>query len=244
MADALRATRRVPGFADALSVHLVETNPVLRKKQAETLAASGLARPPVWHDDIGGLPDGPLLLVANEFFDALPIRQFQRSEAGWHERMIDADEAGTGLRFGLGPVMVEPPLFDPRLRDAAPGCVAEVSPATLGIARVLGARLAATGGAALIVDYGYAPSRAGDSLQAVRGHEFRDVLDRPGETDLTAHVDFAALLTAGAEAGAAAFGPVGQGAFLERLGLGARAEALLARATPARPRTSARPTTG
>jgi len=231
MADALRATRRVPGFHDAVSLHLIEMNPVLRTRQAEALADSGLAAPPAWHDDFGDLPDGPLLLFANEFFDALPIRQFQRDPAGWRERMVDADDAGTGLRLGLGPVQPDPPLLDSNLKDAPPGSVAEVCPLTRTLAHALGARLAREGGAALIVDYGYAPSQPGETLQAMRAHEFRDILDRPGETDLTAHVDFAALLRAGCEGGASGFGPLPQGTFLERLGLGARTEALLTTAT-------------
>lgn len=232
MADALRASRGVPGFHEAVTLHLVETNPVLRSRQAETLADAGWAEPPRWHDDFTGVPDGALLLVANEFFDALPIRQFQRTEAGWHERLIDANEAGTGFCFGLGPAMAGPPLIDRSLWDAPPGSIAEVSPAGLSLAHILGTRIATAGGAALIIDYGYAPSQPGETLQAVRAHEFRALLDRPGETDLTAHVDFGAFLKAGTEAGATSFGPIGQGVFLERLGLGPRAEALLATATP------------
>lgn len=232
MADALRATRRVPGFTDAARIHLVDTSPVLRTIQARTLANAGPTRPPVWHDDLAKVPDGPILLIANEFFDALPIRQFQRTTDGWCERLVAVDGAGPALRWGLSAPMPRPPLLPTAVLDAPVGSIAEVSPAAIGVADAIGRRLAGDGGAALIIDYGHAHSAAGETLQAVRGHAYHDVLADPGEADLTAHVDFERLLRAGAEAGAHPFGPIEQGTFLERLGLGARTEGLLARATP------------
>lgn len=233
IADALRAGRTVPGFVEAARLHLVETSPVLRRLQAATLARAEPPHPPLWHADLSGIADGPLILVANEFLDALPIRQYVRTAAGWHERLVTADANGGGLAWALSPPLSRPPLLSPAVLDAPVGAVAEVSPAVIGVVDAIGRRLAEAGGAALIVDYGHARSAAGDTLQAVRGHAYHDPLADPGQADLTAHVDFETVLRAGAEAGARPFGPLPQGLFLERLGLGARAEALLAGADPA-----------
>jgi NADH dehydrogenase [ubiquinone] 1 alpha subcomplex assembly factor 7 len=213
MADALRAIRRAaPGFAAALRLHLVETSPRLRAGQAALLPDA------VWHDDIAALPEGPLLLLANEFLDALPIRQFVRREGGWQERYVQEG------RF------VERAAEAPDL-DAAVGEVVEICPAARAIASALGARLAAHGGAALFLDYGPATRAAGDSLQALAGGKAADPLSDPGQADLTAHVDFAAFLEAGAASGARAWGPVPQGQFLARLGLFQRT-GVLARTLP------------
>ncbi len=215
MADALRAARVVPDFRPAL--HLVETSPVLRERQRETLAPHGVPR---WHDGLDTLPDGPVLVVANEFFDALPVRQFQRTSRGWCERLVGL---GTGdrLAFGLAP---EP---EPRFTlQAPPGTVLEVGAEAQGVARALASRIAAQGGAALVIDYGHAATAPGETLQALRRHAFADPLEAPGEADLTTHVDFAALAGAARSAGAAAHGPVEQGAFLLALGMAARADQL------------------
>ncbi len=223
--DALRAAARVPAFLDAVQLHLVETSPVLRQVQATNLAGVPLRHPVRWHDGIATLPDGPLLIVANEFFDALPIRQFQRGAAGWHERLVDAGPDG-GLRFVLGPPAPFQPLVPLALRDVAPGVVVEVSPASIGLMAALAGRIATGGIAMLVIDYGHAAGGAGETLQAVRRHEFADVLADPGEADLTAHVDFAALGRVAAEAGCAVHGPIGQGAFLTALSIAARAKTL------------------
>jgi NADH dehydrogenase [ubiquinone] 1 alpha subcomplex assembly factor 7 len=233
MADALRAGRAVPGFGEAATLHLVETSPVLRRVQAETLAGASPPRPPLWHADLSGVPEGPMILMANEFLDALPIRQFERTADGWHERLVAANERGDGLVFALSPPIPRPPLLSPAVVDAPVGAIAEVSPAVIGVIDAIGRRLAGAGGAALIVDYGHPRSAAGDTLQALRDHAYHDPLVDPGLADLTAHVDFEAVLRAAAEAGARPFGPLHQGLFLDRLGLNARAKALLARATPA-----------
>lgn len=215
MADILRAGASVPGFVDAARVHLVETSPTLRKAQAERLARHG----PVWHDRLETVPEIPLFLIANEFFDALPIRQFRYSLEGWRERMVGAE--GEALVFGLSP-----PLPDiPMAQEAPLGTIREICPAGLGVAAQLGERLGRDGGAALIVDYGYLGAASGDTLQALRHHTPADPLLAPGEADLTAHVDFPAL--AGA-AGIPALATT-QGAFLEALGIGARAAALTRR---------------
>lgn len=215
MADALRATRRVPGFPEAVDLHLVETNKPLREAQQRALHASR----PTWHERFDEVPAGPLLLVANEFFDALPVRQFHRTRSGWRERMVGLDEAG-GLRLALAPGATP---FASLLPEAPEGAEAELSEAGRALATAIGARIASDGGWALIIDYGLESAGRAASLQAVRGHRGAGILDRPGETDLSAHVDFAALARA---AGVPAFGPVDQGAFLQRLGLPARAQAL------------------
>ena len=226
MADFLRAARRMPGFRESIRLHLVETSQPLRDRQKQALEASGVSV--AWHDDVASVPDGPMILVANEFFDALPIRQLQRLPDGWHERLVDLDEAGTGFRFVVSPGRSSgAALLDPGVRDNAPaGAIAEICPAGFAIAAAIGARLKQQGGAALLIDYGTARSAPGDSFQALKAHKFHDPLADPGAADLTAHVDFQALARAAVEAGAMAHGPVGQGAFLTALGIVARAETL------------------
>ncbi|MEE4349145.1 MAG: SAM-dependent methyltransferase [Pacificimonas sp.] len=205
MADLLRAAARVTGFTDAAQIILVETSPALRQRQV-------MAVPGARHiDTIEDLPTGPpLLLIANEFFDALPIEQQVESAEGWTERrVITADDGNLVFNPESGPIR-------------------ETSPATLAIASTIAAHLAADGGAALIIDYGYAGGETGDTLQAVRRHEQVAPLAHPGDSDLTAHVDFRALAQAAASAGAKTKGPVTQAAFLSALGIGMRAEQLMA----------------
>ena len=230
MADALRATRAVQGFHDALDIHLVEASRTLREIQARALAPYR----PSWHDDVSGLPDGPAIVIANEFFDALPIAQLVRSGAGWHERRLAFDPQTDApvwtLTPGLSPLAA---LLHPTvLATARPGELAEVSPASLSVADALARRIVSDGGAALVIDYGHAESGIGDTLQAVRDHKPVDVLETLGDADVTAHVDFGALARAVTQAGAMAHGPITQGAFLSALGIAQRAEALTARATP------------
>ncbi len=225
MADALRAARIVPAFLAAAEVNLVETSPVLRAAQTRALLPSGKA--PTWHADLASLPDGPVIVLANEFLDALPVRQFVRGVSGWHERLVGADGQG-GLAFGLAAVAT------PALSvEAPPGTVIEVAEAALGMTDHLARRIAAQGGAWLALDYGSLTGGFGDTLQAVKRHAFVDPLAEPGEADLTVHVDFAGIGRRGAAAGVHISGPVEQGAFLEALGLRRRAAALSARATPA-----------
>jgi SAM-dependent MidA family methyltransferase len=218
MRDALRVASRMPGFRDAADLWLVEASPALRALQAAALADAA----PLWADDVAGLPDLPLFVVANEFFDALPIRQFRRTDAFWCERLVAASREG--LVFAWGPPKPVPGL-DARFPLLPDGALVEVSPGGEAVAAELAARIAARGGAAMIVDYG-AWDGTGDTLQAVAGHAPADPLRAPGAADLTAHVRFRAL----AEAAAAvrADGPVGQGRFLERLGMAARATVLAA----------------
>ncbi len=221
MADALRAAAGVAGFTEAADLHLVELSPALRGAQDEALGDYA----PKWHDDLSGVAEGPMILIANEFFDALPVHQFERTGEGWNERRVGLDDDGD-FRFVAAPG----PIWDAAPTEARPGDIVEVCPAAVGVARAIAGRLTADGGVALIIDYGYAAGQTGDTLQAVRGHAFHDILSLPGEADLTAHVDFAALTEAAAAQGAVVYGPVGQGAFLESLGISARAEALAAAA--------------
>ena len=230
MADMLRAAATAPGFLGAARLHMVETSLVLRARQKEALAAALLGSAPAWHDTFDSVPEGPMLLIANEFFDALPVRQFQRTDEGWRERRVGADEDG-GFSFVLGLLAPLDPLAMKRLADAPGSGVIEVCSAGLVLAGAIGERVARHGGGALIIDYGPVDGAAGETLQAVKGHAYHPVLETPGEADLTAHVDFAGLAAAAAEVGARAHGPVSQGAFLDSLGIGARADALLVGAT-------------
>lgn len=223
MADILRATARVPGFIDAADIHLVEASPVLRAAQAGTIAPHSAT----WHPAVTALPDLPLFAVANEFFDALPIRQFVRRGRGWTERQVGLVPDPSGARvlgFGLG---VATPLggLARRLEDTADGGIVETCAPGESIMRRIASGIAARGGAALIVDYGGWRSR-GDTFQAVGGHAPVDPFAAPGTADLTAHVDFEALAGAAARAGAAASPMVPQGVFLERLGITTRAQRL------------------
>ena len=228
MADALRAAKLAPPFRAAVQIHLVEVSPSLRERQQKSLRDYEID----WHENLAEVPDEPLLLLANEFFDALPVRQFERTLKGWCERMVVLDSAGR-LALALSPPTPAAAVLVPEaLRHGPLGSLVEVSPAALGIAADLGRRLGTQGGAALIIDYGYGESRAGASLQAVRRHAPHAVLEDPGSADLAAHVDFAMIARAAAEMGAQAHGPVTQGTFLERLGIATRAEALLRAATP------------
>jgi len=216
MADARRALSVVPGARDALRPWLVEGSPRLRAAQAAKVADA------IWVDRFELVPDGPLLLLANEFFDALPIRQFVRTPAGWCERLVDADAEDRLLA-----IVSDRPTALPD--DAPPGAIREFGAPGGALAGSIAARIARHGGAALIVDYG--GSAAGDTLQAVRRHRKELPFDAPGEADLSAHVDFAVLAAAARQAGAAVHGPVPQARFLAMLGLEARAERLAARAT-------------
>jgi SAM-dependent MidA family methyltransferase len=214
-ADALRAM----GAAGVRpEVELVETSPVLRRAQAARVPSAR------WHDDVAGLPeDRPLLVVANEFFDALPVHQIVRAETGWRELLVTV----AGDRFDRVPGPARPEAAVPvRLRGAPAGTVLETSPASLGIVRALAQKLTAAGGAALIIDYGHVHTAPGDTLQAVAAHGYADPWNQPGTRDLTAHVDFDALGQAARAEGVRVVGPVEQGVWLDALGIGARAAAL------------------
>ncbi len=233
MADALRATRKVAGFHAAVDLHMVETSSYLRGRQAETLQQAAPPIAPSWHDAFDEVTEGPLLLVTNELFDALPIHQFEFQGGRWLERVVDVNSGGDSLLFALRApgaalaVATTPP------RPARQGMVVEACPAGIALAAAIGRRVAQHGGAALIIDYGHDGSCAGDTLQAVRRHQKHAVLDEPGTADLAAHVDFGTLARAAREAGAAVHGPIPQNTLLERLGIKLRAAALARSATPA-----------
>jgi NADH dehydrogenase [ubiquinone] 1 alpha subcomplex assembly factor 7 len=230
MADALRALSVAPHFRRALRLHLVEASAMLRRLQAEKLGGAE----PIWHDDLADLSHGPLILIANEFLDALPIRQFVRGASGWHERRVALAEDGERLAFAVdGAPSLAPALAPPALQSAPPGSIWEICPAAATLAASLGLRLKRQGGVALFIDYGYVASAGGDTLQAVKNHRRHDVLTDPGKADLTAHVDFADFAAVAMRAGARAFGPVTQAAFLTALGAKERAAQLLKEATRA-----------
>jgi SAM-dependent MidA family methyltransferase len=228
MADALRAVRVLPPMYQGLHVHLVEINPVLREKQSATLSG---VRNIFWHQSIDEVPEGPAVILANEYFDVLPIHQVVRRETGWHERVVDIDASGK-LLFGAAP---EPlPRFEvllpPLLRAAPVGAVFEWRPDAEMMK--IATRVREQNGAALIIDYGHLRSDAGDTFQAIARHSFTDPLKNPGQADVTAHVDFQALARAAEDIGARVHGPVTQGEFLKRLGIDTRAATLTAKATP------------
>ncbi|MGL5446273.1 MAG: class I SAM-dependent methyltransferase [Rhabdaerophilum sp.] len=219
MADALRAAKAIPAFVEALEPHLVETSPVLMRAQGAKLAEAG--HEGHWHQTIETLPeDRPLLILANEFFDALPVRQFQRLSSGWHERLV-----GLGPEGSLAIGVAEQPAANIPF-DGPQGAIFETSPISLDIMKRLGERLAAQGGTMIAVDYGHAKSGFGDTLQAVKAHQFVPVLTDPGEVDITAHVDFAMLAIAARRGGAQAHPLLTQASLLERLGIHHRAEIL------------------
>lgn len=223
MADLLRMASLRPAFVEAARLNLVETSPRLREIQAKTLKAGPLL--PSFRDRFQDVPEGPLVLVANEFFDALPIHQFVRTPDGWRERQVGLSDTGE-LTFGIGNARLPDTALPQTLAFAPEGTIFETQPAANAIAEDIGRRIAGHGGAALFIDYGYLKTAAGDTLQALHKHAFDDVLAHPGEADLTAHVNFEALAAAAVQAGAAALAPLTQGDFLLRSGLLERAGAL------------------
>lgn len=226
MADALRAASGLPEFMAGMNLHLVETSPRLRAAQKSALGAYS----PTWHDDISSLPDGPLIVIANEFLDALPIHQFEYTEHGWLERRVGVVE--NQLAFTPWPPQFSIEADISHLASPKDGDLFEVSPVSKSIVSELAARCKTQPGCALFIDYGHSQSGYGDTLQAVKAHSFASLLETPGDADLTAHVDFHAMARAAAKAGATAYGAVEQGAFLKALGIVERTEALSKRATP------------
>lgn len=219
MADLLRATKGVAGFHAAAEVHLIEASPVLRAKQAEVVPHA------TWHSDISTLPDAPLYIVANEFFDALPIRQFTRDDGGWREHMVGVQDGA--LNLGLSAAAPIEAL-DHRLDDTTAGDIVELCPALSGITAQISQRITDHGGAALIIDYGDWRS-LGDTFQALTAHKAVDPFIAPGDADLTAHVDFEAIANAAPPAQFTRL--TTQGVFLERLGITQRAQSLAQRIT-------------
>jgi SAM-dependent MidA family methyltransferase len=224
MADMLRVIARIaPDLYEAATVHLVETSPKLRDVQRETLGTHGDRV--TWHDSFEDLPQGFVLLAANELFDAIPIRQFVKTPAGFRERMVGLD-AEDALMFAAGVAGLDPALLPDGQREVANGTIFEIAPAREAVMEAIGARLARDGGTALIIDYGHFVTGFGDTLQAVLKHAFDPPLAHPGEADLTSHVDFERLALAAIGAGLHVHGMLHQGDFLAGLGIGERASAL------------------
>jgi NADH dehydrogenase [ubiquinone] 1 alpha subcomplex assembly factor 7 len=223
MDDALRATRAVPGFLDAALVQLVETSPSMNEAQRALLSHH---RPQIeWKSRIEDLAEGPLILVANEFLDVLPIRQFVKSGKLWRERCIGTDTHGS-LASVLGPALADPSILPAGHEVEPEGAVFEHSPAREAWVETLSARIAQTGGVALLIDYGHAISGFGDTFQAIRAHAHADPLSEPGLADLTSHVDFVTV-SAAAQRGGAMVSPVKtQGDFLSAMGMAERAARL------------------
>ena len=224
MADAIRAAECAPNFLAAADIHLIETSPTLRVRQHDVLEVLH----PTWHEHFTEAPGGPCMVIANEFFDALPIEQFVRTPDGWRRRGIGIDDAAHELCF----VLTDSELTIPApFQDAPLGVPCELRPDAEMLVDKIARRISSEGCAALIIDYGHAVRAPGETLQAVRRHRFDGVLTQPGLADLTAHVDFAAVAEAARAAGGDAHGPVAQGVFLDRLGLSIRAQ-ILCESTP------------
>ncbi|WP_286828638.1 MULTISPECIES: class I SAM-dependent methyltransferase [Kordiimonas] len=223
MADILRAAGKVPGFKDAAEVHFIETSAQLRALQAEKVPDA------TWHDDFSSVPEGPSLVVANEFFDALPIHQYVKQGGKWFERSVGM--VGDSLGFVLTQPAAQFALVPPHLLRAPDGSLLEVCPGAISTSATIAAHLAAHGGAALYIDYGYGISAPGDTFQALKKHEFTDPFTEPGKADLTAHVAFDRIAEAAESAGAKASPTTEQGTFLMTIGLGVRAQKLAERAS-------------
>jgi NADH dehydrogenase [ubiquinone] 1 alpha subcomplex assembly factor 7 len=235
MSDALRAAKSVPTFSASLEVHLVEISPILRESQRNTLANYNVT----WHQSIDTLPACPTLIIANEFFDAFPIRQFMKQSTGWHERLVGLNEVGD-LIFGLSPQQAVEVLPSTLVGEGASkrrvrginniptyGSIFEISEASRDVAYSLYQHLKSHSGAALFVDYGHIKSGVGDTLQALKAHKMVSPLEAIGEADLTAHVDFEALSKAAIQAGINVQEPITQAAFFKYLGIEHRATTLV-----------------
>lgn len=220
LADMLRVACRAEGFRDGLDLRLFETNPALIAEQNGRLEAYD----PKWIDSFEKVGPGPLLVVANEFFDALPVRQFVRGADGWHERMVGLSDGQR--QFGLNPTPIPVSAMPAAIADAELNAVFEVGLANGEVMSRLARTVSTQGGAILAIDYGYARTQTGETLQAVRRHKYADVLAAPGEADLSVHVDFEALGNVATQAGLAVQPLATQGEFLVRMGINERARAL------------------
>jgi len=228
MLDVLRTAYAMPEFRKALQVHFVEVSPMLEERQRRAIGSSNV--PVEWHKRLDQVPYGPSIVLANEFFDALPVQQAVMCVDGWHERVVKLDQHGR-LQFSNArdPIPLFEQMLPKALRDSEIGEIFEWRADT--IALELGRRVARTPGAALVIDYGHTESATGDTLQAVGQHTYASPLEAPGAVDLTSHVDFQALAQAAESMGARVFGPIEQAAFLHNLGIDSRA-AVLRKAVP------------
>lgn len=220
MKDMLRTWSRLdPTFFEAVNFALVETSPRLAEMQRNTLGP--MAAKATWHETVAALPAMPLFIVGNELFDALPVRQFVRTTAGWRERMVGLNDHGA-LAFFAGMAAPDPKLLPPDAASAPEGAIVEFAPARSALMAEIAGRISSHGGAGLFIDYGYLLSGVGDTLQALKNHAFDDVLAHPGDADLTSHVDFAALSKVAQAQGLKTMATT-QGAFLLSMGLLERA---------------------
>lgn len=221
MSDILRAVELMPPLRDALEVHFIETSPVLRDAQKQKVPNAQ------WHDRLDDIDDGFSFIIANEFFDALPIRQLEKRGASWHERFVLWNEKTDGFFPFSDKSSLDLSAFVPEpLRDANEGAIFEFSPASQAITQSICGRLNISGGLALFIDYGHSQQGIGETLQALKDHEFTDIFSEPGNADLTAHVDFQALAHIAHESGCVSYGPTTQGHFLKSLGIETRAQKL------------------
>ena len=220
MQDALRAASKAEGFENALHLQLFEQNALLKGEQEKRLGHYS----PYWASEIDAVGGDPLFVVANEFFDALPIKQFVKTDDGWHERLVGlhADQR----TFGLSPTPIAETAAPLEVHGAYAGEVLELSAAAADAMQRLARKVALQGGAILAIDYGYEQTQTGETLQAVRAHTFADPLEAPGEADISSHVNFGVLAEAAKATGLAVAPLVHQGEWLLRLGLGERAKAL------------------
>ena len=235
MADAWRASQAQAGFHPAAHLHLVEVSPMLRDRQQQVLAGAKPGSGPDWHDEFSSVPPGPILLIANELLDALPIHQYQRLATGWHERLVDTVSASDSIsdaetetfRLVLATEPVENPQSIPDVFAGTPiGGVIERCPAAEALVAQVAERCVAFGGGAIFIDYGYTESAPHETLQGVRQHGRHPVFEAPGLADLCAHVDFARLCEVATASGGTVWGPIGQGDLLVSLGLHQRAARL------------------
>jgi SAM-dependent MidA family methyltransferase len=227
MADMLRTISQIDSkMRGSIAVHMVEASPRLTKIQQQALANSGFKIE--WHETPDTLPEQPLGIIANELFDAIAIRQFEKSQDGWIERCIAIDDQNE-LCFTLGTAKLDEAIVPDR--TAPLGSIFEYSPVREAFMQTLAQRIALDGGFGLFIDYGHAKSGFGDTLQGLKAHEFANVLDAIGETDITSHVDFEALSLSTKSAGAKAYPVLEQGEFLSRIGIKERAERLMKSAT-------------
>lgn len=228
MADLLRATKGIEGFYGSIKIHFLETSPRLKQMQAQALRGfEDVIAPPVWHDDLSSVPDDkPLFSIANEFLDALPIRQIVKSADGWLEKCVHITQDGE-LSYITKPAEAELIIFLPEhSANAKENDLYEISPARYGWVNRFADKLNKSSGAGLFIDYGFDGPASGDTFQAVKDHGYADPLATPGKADLTAHVDFSQLRQAAKEQGAIFYGVQTQGNFLKHLGIEQRAEIL------------------
>ena len=230
MVDLLRACRIREAFGQACQVHLVEVSPTLREAQRRSLAGSPASHIR-WHERLEQVPAGPAIMIANEFIDALPVKQFVNRRGHWFERLVGLNDAGE-LGFGLAKNALPDALVPGWARQRGEGAIVELSPARRAMAEEMGSRLAQSPSVCLIIDYGHTVPAPGDTLQAVGRHRFVSPLERPGEADITAHVDFAALAEGLRRGSAAVYRPMSQAQFLVAMGLELRVNALQRHQSP------------